>query len=984
MLNCRISQNIQKVCNTHVSGIYDKIYLYDIDDIISVAFDGDTRLDSGKAISAINSLVPFYTWDVSDGEYTEENDGDDYSHELTSNIHKTQEIETILSDAKNSRFLVAFRLRSENVYRVIGWNLGAKLTYSLTVGEDGNYYSITFTDEGLYPAFEADRGIFEVKDKTYEPLYIPYFTLSSCETDSDGKNTGFRIASYVTKQNAAGEALDKNNKLCEYSGKPQCAYKYEGASSDGGYEILGTYNSTAIYNGTSVKQYDISHCPMSKSGSITVTPSSINVYAHGDKKYLTVTTNDNWVLSNNKSGVSFGATSGNGNSTISVGWDGTKTSSYTQTVTFTDQLTGGTADVVVNYYYVLIDDFYIGTQATDAGEIIGSFSTNGDTTPTITVTSSSKDITPTAKIEYGNNWVIKYDATKLPDDGVTFTITINSNGDEDTKTIILVKEETSPAWTLINWNCEFVDGERTGYKISEYRDMNSKSATYMQTKEEKELSDDCAKGGEDWQVIKAVCQTDENGNNTGFKIVTEMQMNAAYDTYGTTRTTTEYDTTTCPIDSSTAIWSIISTICETDAYGNTGYKTITEKDINPSSSTYEQTRTSTTYDETLCPLNTDAVWEVYSKVCQTVDGINNGWQIVTYQDMNPHSSSFGEYSTTVIQNEEDCPKPEDPTWETESYVCTVDEKGNNTGYVTITQKDVNEKSATYGQTRTVSEYNTTLCPIASTEPTWETLSYTCVVDSKGNNTGECNKYQKDTNQYSTTYKQTRTITVTDTELCPLSTEPQWEKSSESCVSDTYGQTGSETITYTDVNPNSSTYKSTKSETIYAPTVCVPNTDTYWELLTTECETTTESEAQWEETSVACETDTYGQTGNKIITYTDVNPDSPTYNHTKSETISDTTYCPINTEPYWIYIGGDECEITTTDETPQWEETSVACETDTYGQTGNKIITYTDVNPFSETFMTTKETIVSDTITCVPTTDSYWVNENEYCGYTKID
>lgn len=837
MLNCRISQNIQKVCNTHVSGIYDKIYLYDIDDIISVAFDGDTRLDSGKAISAINSLVPFYTWDVSDGEYTEENDGDDYSHELTSNIHKTQEIETILSDAKNSRFLVAFRLRSEDVYRVIGWNLGAKLTYSLTVGEDGNYYSITFTDEGLYPAFEADRGIFEVKDKTYEPLYIPYFTLSSCETDSDGKNTGFRIASYVTKQNAAGEALDKNNKLCEYSGKPQCAYKYEGVSSDGGYEILGTYNSTAIYNGTSVKQYDISHCPMSKSGSISVTPTSITVYAHGDKQYLTVTTNDNWVLSNNKSGVSFGATSGNGSSTISVGWDGTKTSSYTQTVTFTDQLTGGTVDVVVNYYYVFIDDFYVATQATDAGEIIGSFSANGDTTPTITVTSSSKDITPTATIEYGNNWVIKYDATKLPDEGVTFTITINNNSEEDTKTFILTKEETSPAWALINWNCELVDGERTGYKISEYRDMNPKSATYMQTKEEKELSDDCTKGGEDWQVIKAVCQTDENGNNTGYKIVTEMQMNAAYDTYGTTRTTTEYDTTTCPLTDTNPQWEVQSTTCLTDTYGQTGEKQTVEKDVNEHSATYGETKTTTVTDTTTCPPNTDAYWSVISKVCLQSEGENTGWQKITYEDVNPRSSTKGSQKYTTIENTTDCPISTSPTWVTQSYECVLDDDGDNTGEVKLTQIDTNKSSASYGQTRTITETDTTKCPLPSTEPKWITQSYTCEVDSEGLNTGNCTKVQKDENKKSSTYDTERTITEVDTTLCPTATNPQWEVTSTTCESDAYGQTGNKVITYTDVNPKSSTYKNTKSETTYDSTTCVPNTDPYWVTESSECETT---------------------------------------------------------------------------------------------------------------------------------------------------
>lgn len=836
MLNCRISQNIQKVCNTHISGIYDKIFLYDIDDIISVAFDGDTRLDSGKAITAINSSVPFYTWDVSDGEYSEENDGDDYTHELTANIHKTQEIETILSDAKNSRFLVAFRLRSEDVYRVIGWDMGAKLTYSLTVGEDGNYYSITFTDEGLYPAFEADRGNFEVKDRKYEPLYVPYFTLSSCETDSSGNNTGFRIANYVTKQNAAGEALDENNRLCEYSSLPQCAYKYNGVG-DGGYKILGTYNADAIYNGKSVKQYDTTHCPISKSGTFKVSPTTLTIYAHNKTaQYISVTTEHNWTCTTPKSGLTLGSTSGYGNSQITVKWDGTKTSTYSQTLTFTDKTTKETANVNVNYYYVTLSGDDMGYAAN--GSINGYIEFNGNLKPTISVKTSVEGLVPTITND-GSKWQITYDATKIPDGGATFTITANNNGDETTKTISIVKEETSPAWTLLSWSCELKDGERTGYKISIYRDMNPKSSTYMQQKQEKELSDDCSKGGETWEVVSTTCQTNDSGNNTGYKIVTEMQTNKAYDTYGQTRTTTVYDTTTCPLASTDPKWEIKSTTCLTDTYGQNGQKEIVEEDVNPNSATYGQTKTTTETDTTICPPNTDAYWETISSECLQSEGGNTGWQKITYEDTNPRSATKGEQKTSTIENTTDCPVSTTPIWVTQTSECMVDSDGDYTGEVKITQMDTNKNSATYGQTRTIYETDITKCPLPSTEPLWVLQSFTCEVDEKGFNTGNCIKVQKDENKKSATYGTERTITEEDTTRCPLTVTPQWEVTSTTCETDAYGQTGNKITTYTDVNPHSPSYKETKTETTYDATACVPNTEPYWVTESSECETTEE-------------------------------------------------------------------------------------------------------------------------------------------------
>ena len=53
-------------------------------------------------------------------------------------------------------------------------------------------------------------------------------------------------------------------------------------------------------------------------------------------------------------------------------------------------------------------------------------------------------------------------------------------------------------------------------------------------------------GVADWRVASSVCETDGSNNNTGYIIVTEQDMNPSSSTYGNTRTDRYEDTTNCP------------------------------------------------------------------------------------------------------------------------------------------------------------------------------------------------------------------------------------------------------------------------------------------------------------------------------------------------------------------------------------------------------------------------------------------------------
>lgn len=842
MLNCRISQNIRKTCEVHNSGIYDTIYLYDMDDVMGLTFTNDTRFDNGNTISAINSASQFYKWEVSDGEYSEDVDSDTYSHELTFNIHKTEEIEDILSDAKNSKFLVAFRLKSETVYRVIGWDLGAQLTYTLTAGEDGNYYTITFTDEGLYPAFECDSQNFDEERKTYTPIWRPNFNISTCETDSSGTVTGYRIASYVTKQNTAGEALDKNNRLCEYSGLPQDAYKLQGLS-DGGYNIVGTYTKTQTFNGEAVIKYDSIHCGDSSTGTISVSPTTITVLEHySPSQTITITTNDTWSIVNNSNILDVSANSGRGNSSVTATWNGVSTAQQGQ-IAVHNENTNETVYITTKFFSVNVSGTTLipstSSSVTGYVSVVGGSSSDYK----VNVTCNDPTVKYTVTKEDGQ-FKINIDPTTVGANGAVYTVTVtHPTQPNETYTYKITQQgdKTQPIWTLISQYCESKDGVRTGNLVKRYKDTNPNSSTYMQTKDDIAPSTQCGKAAEEWIVISTICLTDTDGRNTGVKRVTEMQITEGYDTYGTTRTTDIVDYAECPLPSAEPIWETVSTTCLTDNYGQTGVKEITQQDTNPDSATYKTTRVVTETDEKTCVPDTNAYWTTQSTECLQNAGQNTGYEKITYIDANPRSSTSGNTKTETVYNTTDCPLSTSPIWETQSYECVLDDNGDNTGEVKLTQMDTNPNSATYKTTRTITETDTTKCPLPSTEPKWVTQSYTCEVDKSGLNTGQCTKVQKDENKKSSTYGTERTITEKDTTLCPISsdTDPQWEVTSITCETDAYGQTGNKITIYSDVNEKSATYKKMKTEITYDSTTCVPNTDPYWVTESSECETTDE-------------------------------------------------------------------------------------------------------------------------------------------------
>lgn len=327
MFNCKLSRNISlnptgseaNDCSSAEiasGGINERIYVYNIDDIENLMFENDMRYDDSLIIDTIITSKAYYFIDSTDATYNEQQEGTKHRHTLTITVANTQPItEDTLNEAVHHRYLVAFKPKGAELYRVFGWGEGAGMSYNMDIDESTNSYTITLSDESEYALMSCLADNFKLSDKVFTPIFKPLYEVSYCEV-SGGQRTGYCIASYVVKVNSAGQPLDEDNKLAYYSGKPQDAYKYQGLS-DGDYHILGTYTDTASFDGLPVKIFDVEKCPIDASGTISVSPTTINLNSTTTSQTVNVnaylsnsSTCASWTVIEKPSEISLSQTSG--------------------------------------------------------------------------------------------------------------------------------------------------------------------------------------------------------------------------------------------------------------------------------------------------------------------------------------------------------------------------------------------------------------------------------------------------------------------------------------------------------------------------------------------------------------------------------------------------------------------------------------------------------------------------------------------------
>lgn len=430
--------------------------------------------------------------------------------------------------------------------------------------------------------------------------------------------------------------------------------------------------------------------------------------------------------------------------------------------------------------------------------------------------------------------------------------------------------DESPDWVEVSRECEKdSNGNNTGFVLVTMKDEGTYSLSWGETMVESVYNnEECSTPATDpiWELKSSECNTVayKSGSyaNDGSVTETYEDVNEASSTYGQTTTRVTYDTEKCPLPDTSSDWVTESTECQQTEYGigtgNTGNVINHQVDKGEFSSTYGDTRDIYEYNTSECPLpDLTPNWVEISRECdQTAYNDqqgNNGYATVTMQDENELSSTYGQTTTTVVQDLENCPLPDlTANWvEIERYCETataVSGETYRTGNSVITERDENEFSPTFDNTRTYTEADPTNCPSDDTSARWVEVSRICEAityypSEVLGNSGRALVIERDENVLSPTYDTQRTEYVEDTATCPIpDTDPIWVNESEGCQQITYspgnvqGNSGYYEVVQRDSNEYSSSYNSTRTETTYDVSKCpLPDTTANWVLTSSECE-----------------------------------------------------------------------------------------------------------------------------------------------------
>lgn len=658
--NCKLNNNlkIEDNCNPSegIGGISSPLIIYNISDVDDLIFENDSRVDGNLMVENIKSSGKFYLieFDSDSATYQESFDDGKWTHNLTLSVPTIAHVyEELLVDSLNSKYLVCFKPKGAEDYRCFGWKFGASLNYSLNIGSDSRGYNMTITDESEYPLLSVQKEVFGDKSRVYTPYYVPNFDIVSCELDANGMKTGYIVASFVEKVNENNQPLDAYNRMCQWTQNKQQAYKYNAISSDGNYQIIGTYDSDATFGGIPVKELDYDRCSAEVIGSITLSQKknhAISLNSTVTSATFVVESTAWWAIEGYPKYHTLSAIRGeSGQTTITVHHNGIGGS---EVIYFQNLFTKEIAILTVTSNIIKCNDNYnisSRTKALVVTPIVGGCSSN--------YTYSISPSTTIQKDDIGNLLI------NLSSTPTAYTLTLEHSCDSSERKVITINvfEDENRRYLVLQYSLCVSYELRTDY----YQDINPKSPTYGRIFEDTNFDMDCKDRDSNFVKVTEFCELDANGNNTGLLIEVYQDTNPNSPSYNKQLKEKVPDEEKCPVQSTEPNWTIDSSFvsyCETKTYqpsgvqGNTGNLIVRMIDSNPYSESFGDTQYSaTTSPECIAP-DTTPMMQEQSYQCELVDGNQNGYAQITYKDMNVYSSTYG--STEVIRRlDERCSAP---------------------------------------------------------------------------------------------------------------------------------------------------------------------------------------------------------------------------------------------------------------------------------------------------------------------------------------
>ena len=437
----------------------------------------------------------------------------------------------------------------------------------------------------------------------------------------------------------------------------------------------------------------------------------------------------------------------------------------------------------------------------NSGYMVTVYRDMGEYSPTYNQTREDKaqDLVHCTPPSTEDVWVIISETCHLVDglkDGTKDVVRVNTNeyspnyNDGQSETInvedltMCPLDPDSPVWTETSYVCVLDDGYRTGYVTVTEEDTNPQSASYGQTRTRTYQDEERCPYQEKPQPVTLKWRVINNrsaSTDTITHITLHFNGNFDIDILGSIAPVggTLQGTTNLPA-SLTSTGHVCASI---DLSPNTSLPLRFQFRQTPSPFVWDDTTGSAVLTVTLWDGDgTGPEWTEISYTCETVGGYRTGAAIITEEDMNSDSATYGQTRTRTVESDSRCPAQTDGDWVETSWSCQKNQ-GYNTGYVLSVQTDQNPNSSTYGTTRTRIIYDTERCPLDTTAD-WTEVSYVCEqVDGKYN-TGTIIITETDVNPGSATYGQTRTRTATGDSRCVRNENPDWAEESSVCEQDT--------------------------------------------------------------------------------------------------------------------------------------------------------------------------------------------------------
>lgn len=429
-----------------------KVVVYNISDVPSLKFENDNRADDSLVVDTINSTGQFYTIDFTSATYQEDYDNGKWNHSLQLEIANISTLfEDILSDGVNGRYLVCFLPNGADDWRCFGWKYGATLDYGLNISEDSLGYTVTLEDVSEYPLFAVDKDNFGNKNKTYTPTFKPLYDIYFCEQGQDGRHTGYLVAMYVVKVNAAGQPLDANNRLCQWSGLKQDAYKHQAIGSDGGYHIIGTYASDATFDGRPVRILDYDKCSANVTNSIFINEKkneTINLNSTLTSMTFTIRSTDDWVMMDDPRYVNITPAMGNnGSTTCTITHNGV---GGTDVIRFMNTKTKEIVTLTSNVYIINTETEFIFPYGTTEF-VLTPIAEGGDKDYTYTV-SPSLSVTKDS-----NKFLVCNPNVSTDEQNFRFVLThVNDSNEIKIVNVKILGNNINPSWKELSSYCEIV------------------------------------------------------------------------------------------------------------------------------------------------------------------------------------------------------------------------------------------------------------------------------------------------------------------------------------------------------------------------------------------------------------------------------------------------------------------------------------------------------------------------------------------------